>query len=179
MQRLAFDLAHAEGLLVEDNVFLSGAAGLTTAISIDAACSDVRIGANTFNAGITTKVSDAGTGTMGIVKTATLLNNWVAYAGGTATLKYMKSTDGMVHLWGSIKNGTITNGTSVATLPTGFIPSEIIRANAFTQLAGTTSAADVVIDTGGNVLIFYAKADQLDINMAFPAENLANAVSLE
>jgi hypothetical protein len=117
---------------------------------------------------------------MGVLKTATLLNSWVAFAVGTTTLKYIKSTDGMVHLVGSIKNGTTANGTAIMTLPTGFQPAEIVRAQALFMNAGVATLCEVNIDAAGSVTINYVTAStQLNINITFPAANLADAVALE
>lgn len=172
-------LRNCQGTLVEDNVFLSGAAGVTTAIDVGTDCVNTRIGANTYNA-IATKVLDNGVGTMGVVKTATLLNGWVAFAASNATLQFIKSTDGIVHVFGAIKNGTITNGTIIATLPTGFRPSETVRVPIFVNNAGTAQIAEVSVDSAGDVRIGFVLANsQLNINFSFPAANLANAVSSE
>lgn len=173
-------MRNCRGTLVEDNVFLSGAAGLTTGIDVGSDCFDVRIGANTYNAGVTTKVLDTGVGTMGVVKTATLQNSWVAFSGTSATLKYIKSTDGLIHIYGSLSSGTITNGTIITTLPIGFRPSEIIRAPLMVVNAGTPQLAEISVEPDGNVRINYVLANnQININFTFPADSLANAVSLE
>lgn len=167
------------GTRVEDNTFLSGTAGVATAIDVGSNCTDVRIGPNIFN-GIATKVLDNGNGTMGVVKTAPLSNGWVAFSGGAATLKFIKSADGMVHLYGSIKSGTTANGTVIATLPVGFRPSESIFANGLVVNAGTPQPCEVAISTSGTVSINYVlSSNQLNINLTFPALNLANATSTE
>lgn len=172
-------LANCKGTLVEDNVFLNGASA-STAITIENSCNDIRVGANTYNASIATQVNDSGIGTMGVVKTATLLNSWVAFAVGTQTLKYIKSTDGMVHLTGCIKNGTITNGTNLMLLPVGFRPAETIRAHAMFINAGTPIPCEINIDNLGNVSINYVTAStQMNINITFAASNLANGTSAE
>jgi hypothetical protein len=172
-------IANTRGLLVQDNVFLTGSAA-TTGISIASDCKDIRIGGNTFNAAVTTQVSDAGEGTMGVVKTATLQNSWVAFSAGSATLKYIKSIDGMVYVYGVIKDGTTANGTLIATLPAGFRPSEIIRAPLMVVNAGTPQLAEMNIDSGGDIRITYVlSSNQLNINFMFPSATLANSISLE
>lgn len=173
---------NARGALVEDNVFLSSAAGLTTAITIGSLCQDIRIGANTYNAGITTKVSDNGVGTMGVVKTVTLLNSWVAYDVTHSPLEYIKSPgDGIVHLYGSIKSGTVTNGTVLGILPAGFRPLKTIRAHGFYVDTGVAKPCEINVDSGGNITINYVTSSgtNLNVNISFPAANLADATSLE
>ena len=173
-------MRNCRGTLVEDNVMLSGAAGLTVGVDIGTDCQSVRIGANSFNAGITTRVLDNGVGTMGVLKTATLQNSWVAFAVGTAPLKFIKSGDGLVHLYGCIKSGTTTNDTIIATLPVGFRPSEVIRAPVMVVNAGTPQIAEVSVESDGNVRINYVlSSNQLNINLTFPADELAHAASLE
>jgi hypothetical protein len=145
-------LRNCRGTLVEDNTFLNGA-GASTAIDIGSDCQDVRIGANTFNSGISVKVNDAGVGTMGVVKAATLENSWVAYNVANETLQFIKSSDGMVHVYGSIASGTATTGTRVTQLPTGFRPSKIVTA-LIMQSNGTVDAiARATIESDGSVRI--------------------------
>lgn len=173
-------LDNCRGVLVEDNVILSGAAGLTTGIVNGGSSQDVRLGANTYNAGITTKVTDTGVGTMGILKTTTLQNSWVAYAAGTQTLKYIKDSDGFVQISGTIKNGVTANNTILAVLPAGFRPAETIRDEGTFLTGGVPTKCEVNVDTGGNVTINYVTAStQLNVNLTFMASNLADAVSLE
>jgi hypothetical protein len=169
---------NCRGTLIEDNVFLNGGAS-TTGIDIGSDCSDIRVGANSFNAAVTTQVTDAGVGTMGVVKTPALQNGWVAYSVSTSTLKYMKSGDGMVHVWGSLKSGTLTNGILVATLGLGFRPSELHRAPCFADNAGTRSMAEVTVETDGTLRFTYAQTTQMSFNFSFPALNLAHSISLE
>jgi hypothetical protein len=171
-------LRNSKGTLVEDNVLLSDNAG-TLGMDIGADCTDVRVGANTYSSAMATKITDNGVGTMGVVKTATLLNSWVAFAGGTATLQFMKSSDGMVHVWGAVKNGTTANGTLIATLPVGFRPAEIQRAPAFANDTGTISLAQVTVESTGDLRFNFAKTTETSFNFSFPAANLANSVSLE
>lgn len=174
-------LKNARGTLVSDNVLLSGAIGVVNGIVIENDCYDVRIGPNIFQSalGLPNKVIDNGIGTMGVVKTATLANSWVAYAVGTETLKFIKDVNGIVRLYGSIKNGTITAGTLITTLPVGFRPSGIIAAWTGSLNGATPSLTQVTIETDGSVRISFAQNTRLDINMSFPADNLANAVTTE
>lgn len=52
----------------------------------------------------------------------TLGNGWVNYGGSFRNAGYCKDSQGFVHLQGVIKDGTITFGTTIFTLPTGFRP---------------------------------------------------------
>jgi hypothetical protein len=176
-------LVNCTGTEIKNNTFLSGGTGSNpnTAITIFASCSDIRIGPNQFNAALTTKVSDGGVGTMGVVKTATLVNSWVAWAVATSTLSWIKSPgDGIVHLFGTIKSGTIN--TTATTLPVGFRPAENIRTHAFCYNGATMAICEVTVDTGG-VVAFEGMAvgynDRVSVNLSFPAANLAHAVSPE
>ncbi len=172
-------LRNARGVSIEDNVLLNGGSA-TTGIDIGSDCQDIKIGANLYNAAITTPVNDNGVGTMGVVKTAALQNNWVAFLGTHAAFKYIKSADGLVHCYGAIKNGTTTNGTLITTLPQGFRPSEIIRCPIQVINAGTPQIAEMTIESDGSVRINYVLTNaQVQFNFSFPSANLANAVSLE
>lgn len=172
-------MRNCRGTVVQDNVFLGGSSA-TVGIDIGNDCQDVRIGPNTFNAGVTTQVNDAGVGTMGVIKTPTLQNGWTAFSAIQSTLKYIKSADGMVHVFGIIAGGTITNSTLVATLAPGFRPSEIIRSQIMVVNAGTPQIAEMSVHPDGSLRITYVLSnDQVNINFSFPAAGLANATSLE
>ena len=55
----------------------------------------------------------------------TLQNSWANYGGTWATAQYRKMPDGRVEVKGFIRYGVITTGTIIATLPTGYRPTEI------------------------------------------------------
>ena len=171
-------LRNARGILVEDNVFLSGQAG-RVGIDIGADCFDVRVGANAFNAAVSTKVIDNGIGTMGVLKTPPLQNGWIAFSASFGTLQYIKSSDGMVHVTGSVKGGITANGTLIATLGTGFRPTKIMRFPAVKLEAGIPGMAIATLEPSGDFRFNYASADEMTVNFTFPADNLANCISLE
>jgi Siphovirus protein of unknown function (DUF859) len=56
---------------------------------------------------------------------ASLANGWVNYSGtsGYQRAGYWKDKNGVVHLAGLIKGGTVTNGTTLFTLPVGYRPA--------------------------------------------------------
>ena len=78
----------------------------------------------------------------------TLQNSWVVYPGFT-TPQYIKMNDGVVHLKGLIRSGTLTNGTNLTVLPVGFRPLE--RKIFAVPAANTHCRVDVVPD--GTVVI--------------------------
>lgn len=104
---------------------------------------------------------------------ATLTNSW-STVGVTAFFppSYKKSPDGFVKLRGVAANGTITNGTSVFTLPVGYRPTERIQLP-LTLNAGTTlTAVCQVMEIG------HASAGQVQI-YGVPAGNAIGFDGLE
>jgi hypothetical protein len=73
----------------------------------------------------------------------TLLNSWVEYALGNMASGYMKDPMGFIHLRGTIKNGTTTNGTTLFTLPVNYRPSAMV--------SYAVNNGSVYVDTSGNV----------------------------
>lgn len=53
----------------------------------------------------------------------TLGNSWVNYGNGWQSARYCKTAEGLVHIEGLIAGGTMTGGTVLFTLPTGFRPA--------------------------------------------------------
>lgn len=51
-----------------------------------------------------------------------LLNSWVEFDTSRTPPQYMKTSDGIVHLRGTIKNGTTTSGTNLFNVPAGYRP---------------------------------------------------------
>ena len=170
-------LSNCQGTLIENNVFQRGVGTVTNAIVIDADCVNVRVGANVFSTGWSSPILDNGIGTMGVLKTASLQNGWVSFT-ASETINFIKSIDGLVTISGSTKDGTTTNGTLLFTLPPGFRPGTVVRTPAYSyDNAGTTHIAQVLIDTDGSVLVYYAHSGQVSINCSFPAALLANVES--
>lgn len=87
--------------------------------------------------------------------TLTLQNNWVVFDDtGHSRNRYRKGADGIVTVKGLIKNGTLTAGTTVATLPPGFRPKERL---CFASVAGAAHArfdvlpdGQIIISSGAN-----------------------------
>lgn len=92
----------------------------------------------------------------GLPEVITLQNSWVAFDGSGATLvpRATLSVDGLVVIEGSMKNGTITAGTTLGILPAGMRPSGValypvflnggtigfIRINALGEIKAETAA---------------------------------------
>lgn len=53
----------------------------------------------------------------------TLQASWVNYGGTLVTAGYYKDAEGVVHISGVVKSGTMTDFTTIATLPVGFRPA--------------------------------------------------------
>jgi len=110
-------------LAIHDNVMVAGNAGVS-GVSIIAGVG-TRVGPNSYNANIVTKVVDNGAETAGVLKTTTLLNGWVAFdAAKFAAVEFFKDRDGMVSLYGAIKAGTNNSGTTLLKLPAGYRPAK-------------------------------------------------------
>ena len=78
----------------------------------------------------------------------TLENSWVNFDTVTYTPARYRRRGGLVYVQGLIKDGTLTAGTILATLPAGFRPGyRIIMPTAQTS-AGTNCRLDVDSDTG-------------------------------
>jgi len=86
---------------------------------------------------------------------ATYLNSWVSYGGGNKPAGYYKGLDGVVHLQGLVKSGTI--GQPIFRLPTGYIPTHalifVIISNDAVAKLEVQSDGDVVALTGNNTYV--------------------------
>jgi len=187
-------LANCRGTLVEDNVFLSGggAGDPTVAIVIESTAIDCRIGGNSFNAALRAggvaagepNITDNGVGTMGIRKAGTLQNSWVVRSASHHGFDYIKSLDGVVHISGSCKEGTITTGTQIMTMPLGFRPTTIIRApmTYFDNGTGTHKSCEITVETGGEVRVngvLDATTYGINFDFTYGALSAAHSVTTE
>lgn len=171
------NISEARGTLIQDNTLLAGVGGIT-AIRVNSTCNDVRIGANTYNAAVATKVSDLGNGTMGVVKTVTLQNSWVENASGQSPTFY-KDLSGVVHINGSIKSGTAVFGTTLFTLPAGFRPADTIFSSSFSNNGVSNVPGYVGVDNAGAVFFGQGGNSLFTTQASFVASNVANSVSPE
>lgn len=85
----------------------------------------------------------------------TLTNSWVYYGSPTNPVGYWKDPNGVVHLRGAVKSGTI--GLSVFTLPVGYRPSNteyfaVVSNGAFGRVV-VGSDGGVTPDIGSNVYV--------------------------
>lgn len=85
----------------------------------------------------------------------TLENGWVNYGSGYANSGYYKDSFGIVHLVGVIKSGTITNGTSLLTLPVGYRPAAIQE---FGSVAANSPCL-IDVNTSGQLVIYFVTAN--------------------
>jgi phage minor structural protein len=79
---------------------------------------------------------------------ASLMNGWLNYMGGYHYASYWKDKNGVVHITGVIKNGSV--GYAAFTLPAGYRPTgrEIFRC-----ICAGDQTARIDVDTNGNVII--------------------------
>ncbi len=130
---------------VDKNDFVVGGAA---DIVIGAGVLNTIVGENN-NYSAAAVINDAGSGTMGVIKTPTLLNSWTNKGGGAGEAKYIKDSLGYVTLM-----GTVTGGAGILmTLGTGFRPAN-------PSVTFTTPA------TASNNLNYIAVASNGDVSQA-------------
>lgn len=82
----------------------------------------------------------------------TLLNSWVNYGGTYATAGYWKDAEGIVHLHGLVKSGTI--GAAIFTLPAGYRPAAdqqtAVVSNGVYGYCAVRSSGNVEASSGAN-----------------------------
>ncbi len=93
--------------------------------------------------------------------TPTLLNSWVNYGGGTATVAYYRDIGGTVRLRGTIKSGTLAAAAFV--LPAGYRPPALLVFACDSQGA----FGRVTVDASGNV------APAIGLNTAFSLDGIS------
>jgi hypothetical protein len=92
---------------------------------------------------------------------ATLENSWVNFGSGYTEAAYYKDTHGFVHVRGTIKDGTTTDGTTILTLPTGYRPTQ--HGNYLAR--NNTNVGLVVVNAGGTVTVGgLTSATELSLN---------------
>jgi hypothetical protein len=80
----------------------------------------------------------------------TLLNSWVNYGAGYEPLTVTKIGNEVI-ISGTLKSGTITNGTAIFNLPVELRPANTCNFN-INSFDGTTSVSSMVQITGGNLV---------------------------
>lgn len=109
------------------------------------------------SSGTVTTVEGGGGGTGEATWTApTLSGAWVNYGGAFSTAGYRKDSNGVVHLRGVVKSGTI--GTAIFTLPAGYRPSmdmifPVISNSTIGQINVTASTGVVQCNIGNNASV--------------------------
>ena len=98
----------------------------------------------------------------------TLLNSWVNYGDGFATVEYWKDADKVVHISGLIKDGGTADGTVIFTLPAGFRPG--LKELFPSTLSSGTGRIDV--NDNGNVVAKIVSAAYTSLSgISFLAKN--------
>lgn len=98
----------------------------------------------------------------------TLLNSWVNYGDGFATVEYWKDADNVVHISGLIKDGGTADGTVIFTLPAGFRPG--LKELFPSTLSSGTGRIDV--NDNGNVVAKIVSAAYTSLSgISFLAKN--------
>jgi len=83
----------------------------------------------------------------------TLQNSWVTWGAPGDTPGYRLMPDGTVQLRGWLKNGTLADGTQIATLPAGYRP-HAQQAWRLPCLSTVTASMSLSVDTNGNLAVF-------------------------
>jgi hypothetical protein len=103
--------------------FIEGNGSKLTHISTDALPTTVTKQGNTFNgANQLLKLNSSGFIIQESLQSPVLQNGWENHGGGFENTGFWKDKEGLVHLRGLIKNGTIAQSTVLFTLPAGYRP---------------------------------------------------------
>lgn len=89
-------------------------------------------------------------GTFKVLAPTSIVNSWVNYGGSDPVVQYTKSGN-LIVLKGIVKNGTITPGTVIFTLPVGYRPLERTYANG---ICSGNVPVRFTIDTNGAVSVY-------------------------
>ncbi|MDF2652326.1 MAG: hypothetical protein K0Q73_8131, partial [Paenibacillus sp.] len=148
-------LEYATNTKIYDNVIGQGVGDV---IHIASSSEGTDIGTNTIF-GPAPNIVDLGVGTIGLKKSATLLNSWVNYDSlGWEGASYIKEGNGIVHLGGMIKNGTAAAGTVLFQLPEPYRPLKARKFRVASSAAGVSEIevqpdGDVVLNSGTNTYV--------------------------
>lgn len=122
---------NSTGAILTGNIFYGATTAQVTAI-------DANLAYVTANSGYSKPAADL-----------TLQNGWVAYDATWQQPTSYLDADNIVHVTGSIKNGTITAGTVIATLPVGQRPTKV--EGPFLVYNNTTYSS-VYVSTNGEIV---------------------------
>lgn len=148
----AIRLGGSLGCNINNNTILSGIT-VTQAILITAAAGAANVGFNEISPQFTNAYSVAANSVSGVNFTLPLINGFTNTF-GYAALSYMRYANGIVTLDGVINAPATPNGITIAVLPYGFYPSNILRSVVSTVVGGLQDTGVVEIGSTGN-LIFY------------------------
>ena len=112
------------------------------------------------------EVVDEGVGTKGVFKTPTFENSWTN-ASNTAYqfARFVKRDEGDVLLEGVLASGTMTDNTTIFTLPTGFRPAKrVIFITTTLTSGGVFGSAVVRVDPDGTVRMRNASTGGIQLN---------------
>ncbi len=160
---------NAQGTKIDGNSLLNGNVGFAGPAIFDQG-TQTRIGFNQYGSNITTPISPAGPGCMGVPKNLALQNGWVTFNG--AAPYAFKDAMGIVHVVGVIASGTVTANTVLFKLPdANFYPAQLLRFAVPSNNGATAVHGEIQIDTSGNVSIQAGGSPYLGITVSFPAAN--------
>ncbi len=98
----------------------------------------------------------------------TLGNSWANYGAPYGSAQYTKTSDGIVHLKGLIRNGTNTYDSVIATLPAGFRPKYRLL---FTVMQNADAFSRLDVLPNGQVRYMGSNVGYYSLsNVSFPAE---------
>jgi hypothetical protein len=160
------------GAKVDHNTLLAGVT-VGTGIVVTSSATDAILGYNEISSGFTTKISDSGTGTRGVLKALTLVNSFANVGSGYDDAACKKDSDGTVHLVGFLNCPANPSTLGIATLPVGFRPITTMRFHVWGVASSADAYSTVGIDTSGNITFNGANTfDQLVLNgISFPTTN--------
>jgi hypothetical protein len=107
----------------------------------------------------------------------TLANGWTVGSAGSQPPSYRFMAPNIVHITGTLNAGTLTNGTTIATLPLGYRPLFITTTSSQPMYVSGGSAVTlppvVYIDSSGNVKIYNVPTGTVAIqfNVTFPLDS--------
>ncbi len=84
------------------------------------------------------------------IKLATLLNGWVNNGGTVLKVSYYKDREERVYLAGTMRFGSILNGTVLFTLPVGYRPA----ASEYFSVHNNSASAQIQVDANGNISLW-------------------------
>lgn len=171
----AIKIGNAAYTKISGNTLATGTLGI---IKVEPEATLTEIGYdNSFlsNTGIVPRanaIDDSGIITLGVEKPAALTNGWADYdqsAFGKAS--FSRDMNGKVSLDGLIKDGSITAGTAILTLPEGFRPAKAKKFTVSTIENGVAVIGEVQVLATGQVLFMRGGNDYLSLNgISFLAE---------